>query len=195
MKLISDLHAAWNGLSERERQGLGLAGWVLALFMAWSVLFKPAWQGLQSAQVQRAQALAQAGLDYYNHNLDTSPEFYGSIITTRTSSERLQTLASQAAELRRSAAAAAAQGEAGRPKPAVVDDGSRALVVQALGNRARLELQGTAVWVTVDGVDGELLRQGLKTLRVRWGAHPAQADLSATPDGLRGRIRLQWTAP
>src|SRR5690606_3217555 len=31
--------------------------------------------------------------DYYNHNLDTSPEFYGNIITTRTYSERLQTLA------------------------------------------------------------------------------------------------------
>jgi biotin synthase len=38
-------------------------------------------------------ALAEAGLDYYNHNLDTSPEFYGSIITTRTYGERLQTLA------------------------------------------------------------------------------------------------------
>ena len=37
-------------------------------------------------------ALAHAGLDYYNHNLDTSPEFYTSIITTRTYSERLQTL-------------------------------------------------------------------------------------------------------
>ena len=31
----------------------------------------------------QTEALAQAGLDYYNHNLDTSPEFYGSIITTR----------------------------------------------------------------------------------------------------------------
>ncbi|QAX81477.1 biotin synthase BioB [Candidatus Pseudomonas adelgestsugas] len=41
----------------------------------------------------QAKALAQAGLDYYNHNLDTSPQFYGSIITTRTYSERLQTLA------------------------------------------------------------------------------------------------------
>ena len=41
----------------------------------------------------QTEALAQAGLDYYNHNLDTSPEFYGSIITTRTYSERLQTLA------------------------------------------------------------------------------------------------------
>lgn len=42
---------------------------------------------------EQTQALAEAGLDYYNHNLDTSPEFYGNIITTRTYAERLQTLA------------------------------------------------------------------------------------------------------
>ncbi len=41
----------------------------------------------------QAQALAEAGLDYYNHNLDTSPEFYGDIITTRTYQDRLDTLA------------------------------------------------------------------------------------------------------
>lgn len=40
----------------------------------------------------QANALAEAGLDYYNHNLDTSPEFYGEIITTRTYQDRLQTL-------------------------------------------------------------------------------------------------------
>ncbi|MET3701044.1 biotin synthase BioB [Citrobacter sp. UYEF32] len=40
----------------------------------------------------QAQRLAHAGLDYYNHNLDTSPEFYGNIITTRTYQERLDTL-------------------------------------------------------------------------------------------------------
>jgi biotin synthase len=40
----------------------------------------------------QAQQLAAAGLDYYNHNLDTSPEFYGSIITTRTYQDRLNTL-------------------------------------------------------------------------------------------------------
>jgi biotin synthase len=42
----------------------------------------------------RAQAdrLAQAGLDYYNHNLDTSPEHYGAIVTTRTWQDRLDTL-------------------------------------------------------------------------------------------------------
>ena len=41
---------------------------------------------------QQALALKAAGLDYYNHNLDTSPEFYGDIITTRTYDDRLDTL-------------------------------------------------------------------------------------------------------
>lgn len=42
---------------------------------------------------EQADALAAAGLTAYNHNLDTSREFYGSIITTRTYDERLETLA------------------------------------------------------------------------------------------------------
>lgn len=40
----------------------------------------------------QAQRLAEAGLDYYNHNLDTSPEYYGNIITTRSYQDRLNTL-------------------------------------------------------------------------------------------------------
>ena len=40
----------------------------------------------------QAKALAAAGLDYYNHNLDTSPEDYGRVITTRTYQDRLDTL-------------------------------------------------------------------------------------------------------
>ena len=40
----------------------------------------------------QADAFADAGLDYYNHNLDTSPEFYGEIITTRCYQDRLKTL-------------------------------------------------------------------------------------------------------
>lgn len=40
----------------------------------------------------QAKELADAGLDYYNHNLDTSPEYYGDIITTRTYQDRLNTL-------------------------------------------------------------------------------------------------------
>jgi len=41
----------------------------------------------------QAETLKSAGLDYYNHNLDTAPEFYGEIITTRTYRDRLDTLA------------------------------------------------------------------------------------------------------
>ncbi|MGH6768120.1 MAG: biotin synthase BioB [Xanthobacteraceae bacterium] len=44
---------------------------------------------LTAAQAERLKAV---GLDYYNHNLDTSPEYYGAIITTRTYRERLDTL-------------------------------------------------------------------------------------------------------
>ncbi|HFE37959.1 MAG TPA: biotin synthase BioB [Gammaproteobacteria bacterium] len=44
---------------------------------------------LNEAQAQR---LKDVGLDYYNHNLDTSPEFYGNVITTRTYQDRLDTL-------------------------------------------------------------------------------------------------------
>ena len=42
---------------------------------------------------EQAQSLDDAGLDYYNHNLDSAPEFYGQIISTRTYQERLDTLA------------------------------------------------------------------------------------------------------
>jgi biotin synthase len=41
---------------------------------------------------EQADALKAAGLDYYNHNLDTSPEFYGQVITTRSYQDRLDTL-------------------------------------------------------------------------------------------------------
>jgi len=41
---------------------------------------------------EQARRLKDAGLDYYNHNLDTSPEFYGQVITTRTYQDRLDTL-------------------------------------------------------------------------------------------------------
>jgi biotin synthase len=55
-------------------------------------------QGLESCCTlgmltdSQAQTLKEAGLDYYNHNLDTAPEAYGRIITTRTYDDRLQTL-------------------------------------------------------------------------------------------------------
>ncbi len=47
---------------------------------------------LGKLNIQQAKKLANAGLDYYNHNLDTSPEFYHSVITTRTYQDRLDTI-------------------------------------------------------------------------------------------------------
>jgi biotin synthase len=44
-------------------------------------------------EAEQAQVLKDAGLDYYNHNLDSAPEFYGKIISTRTYQDRLDTLA------------------------------------------------------------------------------------------------------
>ncbi len=43
-------------------------------------------------EAEQAQRLADAGLDYYNHNLDSAPEFYDKIITTRTYQDRIDTL-------------------------------------------------------------------------------------------------------
>jgi biotin synthase len=43
-------------------------------------------------KAEQAQRLKEAGLDYYNHNLDTAPEFYGKIISTRTYQDRLDTI-------------------------------------------------------------------------------------------------------
>ncbi|MBX4180952.1 biotin synthase BioB [Sodalis sp. CWE] len=47
---------------------------------------------LGKLSAKQAQRLADAGLDFYNHNLDTSPEFYSSVITTRSYQDRLETL-------------------------------------------------------------------------------------------------------
>ena len=41
----------------------------------------------------QALALSAVGLDYYNHNIDTSPEYYGSVVSTRTYDDRIETLA------------------------------------------------------------------------------------------------------
>ena len=48
---------------------------------------------LGSLTLTQAARLSDAGLDFYNHNVDTSPEFYGQIITTRTLQDRIDTLA------------------------------------------------------------------------------------------------------
>ncbi len=79
--------AAWRSPTDRQVDQVAQAvAEVKALGMETCVTL-----GMLSAD--QAVALEQAGLDFYNHNLDTSPEFYGEIITTRTYQDRLETLA------------------------------------------------------------------------------------------------------
>jgi biotin synthase len=78
--------AAWRGPKERELDKiLPMVEGVKALGLETCVtlgMLKPG----------QAERLRDAGLDYYNHNLDTSPEFYGQIISTRDYRDRLETL-------------------------------------------------------------------------------------------------------
>ena len=65
----------------------------------------------------QARALAGAGLDYYNHNLDTSPEYYREIISTRTYQDRLDTLAAvRAADIKVCCGGIVGMGESRRDR-------------------------------------------------------------------------------
>lgn len=78
--------AAWRELKDRDVPALtamveGVKGMGLETCMTLGML-----------RPDQAVALKEAGLDYYNHNLDTSPEYYAEVVTTRTYQERLDTL-------------------------------------------------------------------------------------------------------
>jgi biotin synthase len=78
--------AAWRGPKDRDLEKiLPMVEGVKAMGLETCVtlgMLKPG----------QAERLRDAGLDYYNHNLDTAPEFYGQIISTRTYEDRLETL-------------------------------------------------------------------------------------------------------
>jgi biotin synthase len=78
--------AAWRSPKDRDLEQ------VCAMVEGVKALGLEACATLGMLTAVQAQQLKKAGLDYYNHNLDTSPEFYKRIITTRTYEERLQTL-------------------------------------------------------------------------------------------------------
>jgi len=78
--------AAWRGPKQRELEP------VLDMVKAVKSLGLETCATLGLLKDGQAEQLADAGLDYYNHNLDTSPEFYGDIIHTREYQDRLDTL-------------------------------------------------------------------------------------------------------
>ena len=78
--------AAWRGPKDKDLEKiLPLVEGVKALGLETCVT-------LGMLRPGQAERLRDAGLDYYNHNLDTSPQFYGEIISTRTYRDRLETL-------------------------------------------------------------------------------------------------------
>jgi biotin synthase len=78
--------AAWRGPKERDLQP------VLAMVREVKALGLEACCTLGMLKDGQAEQLKAAGLDYYNHNLDTAPAFYGEIVTTREYQDRLDTL-------------------------------------------------------------------------------------------------------
>jgi biotin synthase len=78
--------AAWRSPKNRDLESVG------AMVAAVKALGLETCATLGMLTAAQAQSLKESGLDYYNHNLDTSPEFYDRIITTRTYQERLDTL-------------------------------------------------------------------------------------------------------
>jgi len=79
--------AAWRGPKQRDLER------VLEMVQAVSALGIETCATLGLLRAGQAEQLKAAGLDYYNHNLDTAPEFYAEIISTRTQQNRLDTLA------------------------------------------------------------------------------------------------------
>ena len=78
--------AAWRGPKQRDLER------VIDMVKAVRALGLQTCATLGMLKPGQAEQLKDAGLDYYNHNIDTAPEFYGAIIGTRTQQDRLETL-------------------------------------------------------------------------------------------------------
>jgi len=78
--------AAWRGPKQRDLEP------VLKMIAEVKAMGLETCATLGMLKEGQAEQLKEAGLDYYNHNLDTAPEFYGEVITTRTYQDRLETL-------------------------------------------------------------------------------------------------------
>jgi biotin synthase len=78
--------AAWRGPKDKDLDG------VIEMVKAVKDLGMETCVTLGMLKEGQADKLAEAGLDYYNHNLDTAPEFYGQIISTHTQKDRFDTL-------------------------------------------------------------------------------------------------------
>ncbi|KAK0348358.1 hypothetical protein LTR94_037572, partial [Friedmanniomyces endolithicus] len=78
--------AAWRELKDRDTPKLA------AMISGVKALGLETCATLGMLNADQAKQLKDAGLDYYNHNLDTGPEYYAEVVTTRSYQDRLETL-------------------------------------------------------------------------------------------------------
>jgi biotin synthase len=107
--------AAWRGPKQRDLER------VIEMVKAVRALGMETCVTLGMLKAGQAGQLKAAGLDYYNHNLDTAPEFYGEIISTRAQDDRLDTLGQvRAAGIHVCCGGIVGMGEARRTRAALV---------------------------------------------------------------------------
>jgi len=107
--------AAWRGPKQRD------LGRVIEMVQAVRALGMETCATLGMLRDGQAEQLKAAGLDYYNHNLDTASGFYGEIISTRTQNDRLDTLAKvRAAGIRVCCGGIVGMGETRRTRAALI---------------------------------------------------------------------------
>jgi biotin synthase len=78
--------AAWRQLKDRDLDA------IVEMVKGVRALGLETCMTLGMLTADQAEALAEAGLDYYNHNLDTGPDYYGAVVSTRTYQDRIDTL-------------------------------------------------------------------------------------------------------
>ncbi len=107
--------AAWRGPKERELDR------VVEMVEAVKALGLETCVTLGMLKPGQAQRLAEAGLDYYNHNLDTAPDFYANVVTSHTQQDRLDTLAQiRAAGIKVCCGGIVGMGESHRNRAALI---------------------------------------------------------------------------
>ena len=142
----------------------------------------------------QAERLANAGLDYYNHNLDTSESFYGEIITTRTYQDRLDTLGHvRDAGINVCCGGIVGMGESKRDRADMIATlASLPTHPESVPINMLVQVEGTPL----NGVDGSIL--SISCARWRRRASPCRARWFVSPPGAskcRTRCRLWPFSP
>ena len=141
--------AAWRGPKERDLEK------VIVFIKEVKKLGLETCVTLGMLKPGQAERLREAGLDYYNHNLDTSPEFYGEIITTRDYRDRLETLARvREAGIRVCCGGIVGMGESRRDRAALIAQiSSLDPYPESVPINALVPVEGTPLYQQKDNLD------------------------------------------